>query len=378
MQLIQINLQQHMGGGELYTVATAHAAAELGLAAKLVCHADAPFWGSLLNSSIERVAVRDAGEIPALLGDQAAWVLNQAPFPEEVARQLAPRHLLTSMAHMPMYQRSARPFLPYRMVFPVSGYVRAGLQAANIPVWREALYGIPDLRPRSAALRPVERESEYDWDRRKFRDRLFGFFEPLQLALRPRQPYVRRPGLVLGVVSRLTPIKQFPQLFAALAPVLARHPEVQLDIFGSGGYASVRDLRRALAPVAAQVRFWGQQSDVRSLYESIDYLVAGLPEKEALGLNVLEAQAAGTKVLAMAAPPFSETIVDGVTGYLYADPRLDQGRDFERVLLGLRGDGQDRVDEARARAHLDNFSFAAFTRRLGGVAEWARNELETA
>jgi glycosyltransferase involved in cell wall biosynthesis len=71
--------------------------------------------------------------------------------------------------------------------------------------------------------------------------------------------YARLPGVTLGIVSRLTPIKQFPLLFRHLAPVLARHPQFRLEIFGAGGYASVRDLRRALTPLRERVRFWARR-----------------------------------------------------------------------------------------------------------------------
>ena len=37
-------------------------------------------------------------------------------------------------------------------------------------------------------------------------------------------------------------------------------------------------------------------------------------------------------MLAVNAPPFTETVQDGRTGLLYRDPREDQGADFARVL----------------------------------------------
>src|SRR5690606_10867974 len=122
-------------------------------------------------------------------------------------------------------------------------------------VHAEPLYAVADLQPRLAPS-PLQSASLYEWDRRKFRDRLLGWLETLLPARRPLT-YARRPGLTLGIVSRLTPIKQFPLMFSLLAPAFARHPDVHLEIFGAGGYASVRDLRRALAPMRHQVRFWG-------------------------------------------------------------------------------------------------------------------------
>jgi glycosyltransferase involved in cell wall biosynthesis len=176
--------------------------------------------------------------------------------------------------------------------------------------------------------------------------------------------------LTLGIVSRLTPIKQFPLLFSLLAPILRKYPAVHLEIFGSGGYASVRDLRRALRPVVGQVRFWGHQHDVRAVYHQLDYLMTGLPEKEALGLNVIEAQACGTPILAVNAPPFVETVLHERTGFLYADPRADQGKDFGRLLERLlTAPHPNPLDHPE---HLQRFSADAYRARLGAFMEKIR------
>jgi glycosyltransferase involved in cell wall biosynthesis len=215
---------------------------------------------------------------------------------------------------------------------------------------------------------PLRARSRYDWDQHKLRDRALGILEPLWRSFLPERAFARRPGLALGIVSRITPIKQFPLLFRHLAPVLARYPGVHLEIFGSGGYASVRDLTRALRPIRDRVCFWGHQRDVRAVYRSIDILLTGLPEKEALGLNIIEAQACGTPVLAPDAPPFDETVLHGVSGLRYCDPREDGGADFERRLeLILRGGF--RFEAEAAKAHLARFSEDAFVERVRILAQ---------
>ena len=201
------------------------------------------------------------------------------------------------------------------------------------------------------------------------RDRVFGLAYALYERRRTHPAFARRPGVTLGIVSRLTPIKQFPLLFRHLAPVLARHPQFRLEIFGAGGYASVRDLRRALAPSRGRIRFWGTQTQVGAVYRSIDYLMTGLPEKEALGLNVLEAQSCGCPVLAVDAPPFTETVAPEITGLLYPDPRADGGAGFERLLARLSA-APFRFDEARAPAHLAQFSSEAFRARVAAMISW--------
>lgn len=372
MRLIQLNLQPAFGGGEVFTAFLARALAELGVATCLVHHPRAAFWPQLgLPAGTEFLAAADWGEMEAQLPRERGWLLSHGPLPRAVAARLAPRHLLTGIAHMPLQGGRADRFDEYAMVFGVSGYVAAGLRDAGFATWDEPLYGVADFhRFTAAAAGPIRQASRYDWDRRKGRDRLLARLEPWVEPLRRRPLFARRDGLTLGVVSRLTPIKQLPQLFALLAPVLARTPGVNLEVFGSGGYASVRDLVRALAPLGERARFWGQQGDVAAVYRQLDYLMTGLPEKEALGLNVIEAQACGTPVLAVNAPPFTETVVDGCTGFFYRDPREDGGADFAALLARLQA-RRAPLRPHEAAQHLARFGWPAFTARLRRVVAWA-------
>ncbi len=374
MLATQINLQPYFGGGEVYTAFLTRALAALGVTTRLFVHPAAGFWRNLdLPADTEFVAATGPAAVAAGLVLPAGWLIGHGPLPPpliDAARKKGA--LVTAIAHMPVQGRDPAAFAGHDRVFAVSAWVRDGLRAAGLPAWDEPLYGVAQLsRPGGDGV--IRRTSRYEWDRRKFRDRVLSWIEPAFEAIRPHPSYRRRPGLTLGIVSRLTPIKQFPALFARIAPALARHASVNLEIFGSGGYASVRDLSRALRPVADRVRFWGHQADVASVYAGIDYLLTGLPEKEALGLNVIEAQACGVPVIAPAAPPFTETVADGVTGHLYRDPREDDGADFDRLLTVL--ETAPRLDPRRAVGHLARFSFEAFVGRLRPVIAWARSEL---
>jgi len=371
MRIIQINMQPHFGGGEVYTAFLCRALSTLGVQTRLLHHREAAFWNKLqLPADTELVAVADRQEIERALPPGRHWVLTHGGLPHGL--DSIGQHLLTGIAHMPVQGRDPAQYRGLHKVFAVSRYVLDGLLAAGIAAWPEPLYGVANLQERgSATAVGLRQRSCYDWDRRKVRDRLLGYCEPLLEPLRTRPVFTKRAGLTLGIVSRLTPIKQFPLLFTKLAPVLARVPGVNLEIFGAGGYASVRDLRRALAPIRSRVRFWGHQADVATVYAQLDYLLSGLPEKEALGLNVIEAQACGTPVLAPVAPPFTETVVDGVTGFLYRDPRQDDGAEFS-VLLNRLVSLPQALDPRQAADHLAKFSFDTFVERLRPVVDWAR------
>ncbi len=228
----------------------------------------------------------------------------------------------------------------------------------------DPLLGVAELQ-RSHHGAPIMSGPMVEWDRRKFRDRVLAACEPVYRSLAPEAKYVKRPGLTLGIVSRLAPLKQFPELFRAIMSSLCAQPDINIEVFGSAiGYRVLRELKAAVAPLDKRVRFWGFQSDVAAVYAGLDYLLTGLPEREALGLNVIEAQQCGLPVLAPNAPPFTETMIDGVTGYLFADPRYDGGQGFGAALVRARA---NRPDPRFATAHLDRFSFAAFSARANAV-----------
>ncbi len=384
----QINLQLSLGGGEIYTRFLTTALRELGYDTVLFVHPEARFWPQFIGSAATLVPVRTLAEIEAKIPGAGALVLTHSVLPPEAALSFAARTRLAGLLHMPLYERLPGGLRYYHRLFAVSEHVIASARASGLAnVHPVPLYGVADVAPRAAAVAAAGAAANaihagriYDWDRRKMRDRLLGWLEAaglMQGRSATAKVFQRRPGLTLGIVSRMTPIKQFPQMFSILSPVIARFPRINLEIFGAGGFASVRDLRRALAPVRGQVRWWGQQDDVAAIYPQLDYVLSGLPEKEALGLNLIEAQYCNTPVLAVRAPPFTESVADGETGFLYADPRQDQGQGFAALLEKLLA-GQPRPEPRLAVAHLARFSEANFRERLAGALADMTGPLEPA
>jgi len=366
----QINLQTSFGGGEVYTRFFSEALVSLGWDVELFVASGAGFWSSMGMDGVRLREVASEAEILDALPAQRSLVVTHTAASAAFAAVLAKRHVLAGFVHMPLYERNPAGFACYHRLFGVSQHVldsAAGRGLGNI--YPEPMYGVADLALRPGAVQGVLRAGRvYDWDRRKLRDRLLGALAPLVAPFMPQPPFARRAGLTLGIVSRLTPIKQFPRMLDILAPVLARHPAVSLEVFGSGGFASVRDIKTALGPMRNQVRFWGQQGDVAAVYGQLDYVLSGLPEKEALGLNLIESQACGTPVLAVNAPPFTETVIEAASGYLFTDPRRDNGLDFARLLERLIA-GAPRPDPRNGAAHLARFSREAFRSRVGAAIE---------
>ncbi len=366
LRIHHVNLQAGGGGGEFYTHALTRALRDAGAEVTLYVHPGNRLWDGL--SGVVPLAGEEElhDRLPA-----GSLVVTQSPLRLSTLERIARVHRWVAFAHMPIAEgRSAEHFRAARLVVTVSRYCIELLRRAGIAqVYPEPLYGIADVaRPAGG---PIVARSPYVWDRRKFRDRLLGWLAPGVENFRARGEYAKRSDLTLGIVSLLSPIKQFPALFSLLAPHLAHHEDLSLEIFGNGGYAQVRDLRRALAPLGERVRFWGYQENVAAIYPQLDWLMTGLPEKEALGLNALEAQACGTPVLAPDAPPFTETVLDGQTGFLYRDPRADGGADFGQLLDSIAA-GRPRPDPRAATAHLAKFSYPALVERTRKLLEALR------
>jgi len=354
-----VNLQTIVAGGESFTRSFTRALQDVGVGVTLYVNRENRFWDTM--DGVEVVRVADVHELEQRLPRSRSWVLLQTAIAPEDVDLLAARHAVVGVAHMSPYNRPPGWLAHCAHVITVSLHCVSLLREAGLKqLYPEPMYAVPDVRRAEAPGRIVAR-SPYRWDRNKPRDVLLGLLEPLLEPLRRRPVFERLPGLTLGIVSQIVPIKQFPLLFSLLAPILARH-DVNLEIVGAGGYAQVRDLKRALAPLRGRVRFWGHQRDVASVYPKLDYLLAGLPEMEALGLNVLEAQSCGTPVLAPRAAPFTETMQEPLSGFLYRDPRQDQGADFERVIKMILQE-KKRPDPREAREHLARFSYAALVER---------------
>jgi glycosyltransferase involved in cell wall biosynthesis len=363
--IVQFNLSPTLGGAEVYTAFFSRALEARGWPTRVVVNPTAQFWDDLDFGGVVRSPFRQSASV-LQHGDIA---LIHASLPGAALAKLA-GHYVVGLAHQALYDET-RPAYYDRadLLLAVSGHVGATLQRHGLNrVHPAPLYGVADLE-RGGAAGVIVAGALFDADARKPRDRALALLSRARLAVAAPRRFERRAGLTLGIVSRLAPLKQFPALFDRLVPILARHPRVNVEVFGSAvGYKSLAAVQETLSPLGPRVRYWGHQRDVASAYRALDYLLTGLPEREALGLNAIESCLAGTPVLAIAAPPFSETMKDGVTGFLYTDPRSDGGADFERVLTGIEG-GALRPDRDAAIGHLQAFSLQRFAERVDVAME---------
>lgn len=116
---------------------------------------------------------------------------------------------------------------------------------------------------------------------------------------------------------------------------------------------------------AGGARFLGRVDDAEltGLYARAQAFV--LPNVEEFGIAAVEAQAAGTPVIAAAAGGALETVVDGETGILV------EPDDVEAFAACMAGTDFGRFDQDRIAAHARTFSTEAFQRKLRSEVDQA-------
>ena len=174
---------------------------------------------------------------------------------------------------------------------------------------------------------------------------------------------------LLMQVSWLVPEKGIDMLLRVFRRVLDARPETLLAIVGHGPQREEsEELARRLG-IAGSVIFTGKVTEVEmpSVYAAADVYCQMSQWEEALGLVVVEAQAAGCPVVATRVGGIPEMVVDGETGFLVG--REDEATAAAR-LIQLVDDPTLRrtIGEAARRQARANFDLRRNVTRL--LDEW--------
>jgi glycosyltransferase involved in cell wall biosynthesis len=181
---------------------------------------------------------------------------------------------------------------------------------------------------------------------------------PSKAPLRDRPP-------IFGAVGRLEPTKGLDALLEAAAILRRGHPELRVELAGTGSCESrLRSLAERLG-LADVVDFLGWREDVDALHRRWQVLVQPSLH-EGFGIAALEAMASGLPVVASATGGLPELVEDERTGFLVpvGDVEALAGR-----LGRLLGDDALRArlgDAARQRA-LRSFSVEEMAARTATV-----------
>lgn len=139
----------------------------------------------------------------------------------------------------------------------------------------------------------------------------------------------------VGMVSRLEPIKGPGYFVDAALYIREKFPGTKFIIVGEGSMRKALEKKISELGLKDSFIMTGWRDDARRLISAMDVLV--LPSlNEAVGIVLIEAQAAGVPVVATNVGGIPEIIKNGETGILVhpADPR-----DLARAVNSLLGDG---------------------------------------
>jgi glycosyltransferase involved in cell wall biosynthesis len=154
-------------------------------------------------------------------------------------------------------------------------------------------------------------------------------------------------------VGRLVSYKRADLVVEAFAELPYR-----LNVVGHGHLAA-----RLRARATPNVRFLGEVDDavLRDLYRSARALV--FPAEEDFGIAMVEAQACGTPVIALAAGGALDIVEPEATGWLLADQTV------EAVRRGVERAAATELDSAAVRRHAERFSPERFRSELRAAVE---------
>lgn len=165
------------------------------------------------------------------------------------------------------------------------------------------------------------------------------------------------------IVSALVPYKRIDVAVEAF-----RGRTEQLRVVGQGP-----DFKRLRRSAPANVRFLGAVCDeeLRSLYQGARALI--LPGEEDFGITVLESQACGVPVIALARGGAMETILPDRTGILYPDPRA------EGLSAALDKFQTMTFNNQEIRSNAERFARPVFKDRISAYLQekWAEFQRQT-
>jgi glycosyltransferase involved in cell wall biosynthesis len=182
-----------------------------------------------------------------------------------------------------------------------------------------------------------------------------------------------RSGPVICVLTQLRPGKGIETLIDAAPALLARHPNLQVAIWGEGPERDSLLARARDAGVGEAVHFLGRSADPLAALRGADVFVH--PSlAEAFPYAILEAMAAEAAIVASDVGGIGEALVDGESGVLVP---AGSAAALGQALIGLLGDPRRRAamgSSARLRVERLFTREAMIDRLLGVYHEVARQE----
>ena len=143
---------------------------------------------------------------------------------------------------------------------------------------------------------------------------------PMRSCRQERGALRRELGLdqavpLVGIVGRLTPIKNHRLFLDAAVGVLAVRPDVHFVVVGDGEIASAIRARAQSLGLMTHVTFTGWRYDLPRVYSDLDVLVS-CSKNEGTPFTIIEAMAAGCPLVATRVGGVPDLLEDEITGLL--------------------------------------------------------------
>ena len=208
-----------------------------------------------------------------------------------------------------------------------------------------------------------------------------GRFDPARVEAMPRGPLgIPDEAVVLGLIARFDPAKGADLAIAALAALSAREPRLHLLLVGGPlDSAWAQALRRQAdeAGVGTRVHLVDAVPDPERYWAACDLALNAYKGAEAFGLSLVEAMLMGLPAIAHACGEPARTVLDGRTGWLFAEPTVAALTAALERALTVRSDWPAMGSRAREHA-LQRFAGAQLPARhlalLRSQAEAARGD----
>lgn len=153
------------------------------------------------------------------------------------------------------------------------------------------------------------------------------YFSPDAPNLLDRSTFgISEDAIVLGIFARLTPEKGQLVVLDALAGLGVDGKNIHLLVCGGSLESDfAQELRRKAVQygISNRLHMTGPVEDIHKYYRICDVHINSRLDPEPFGLSVVEAMAMGRPVLAHSSGGPSETVLDGVTGWLVSDPSVE-------------------------------------------------------
>ncbi len=202
------------------------------------------------------------------------------------------------------------------------------------------------------------------------------FHPGINASILRREIGIADDAQVVAMVARFQPVKGHHKFLDMAERILKDLPETQFIVAGDDAFgvaadqayrAEIHRRARASASLRDRIHFLGFRADVEQVYAAADVFVCP-SDFESFGKANLEAMACGKPVVSARRGGPSETVVDGVSGFLVDSGDADALS--ENVLKLLRnGDLRTRMGAA-GRARVESmFSVAASAAAYADIFE---------